>query len=231
MKGFNLNISTLFSSLNNNNTFGSFNLGDYASIKNGSYKKLVKSYYAEQKKADADNKPVTDKTTKKKQAVDSTGMSLMKKDADSLKASVEALSKDDLWKQTNGEYNKDKIQEAVKSFVKDYNDTLTQASKVSSKEVSQDVKYMNSMTTTMTKSLNKIGITVGNDGKLSLNEDNLKKADVKNVKALFTGNVSYGSQIADHAGDISKDAVMNSSMYGSNGMLSNSLSGLFDQMV
>ena len=39
----NNNISSLFGSLNGNNSFGSINFSDYASIKNGSYGKLLKS--------------------------------------------------------------------------------------------------------------------------------------------------------------------------------------------
>ena len=65
MKNMNSNISSLFSSLNTGNTmFGSFNLGDYASIKNGSYGKLLKAHYAEEKKAASESaKTTTTKTT------------------------------------------------------------------------------------------------------------------------------------------------------------------------
>lgn len=230
MKGNNLHISTLFNSLNKDNAFGSFNLSDYASLKNGSYKKLVKSYYAEQKKT-PDTDKVSSNKNDKTQNVDKTGMSQMKVQADSLKTAVAALGKDDLWKQTDGKYDMDKITNAVKSFVNGYNAAISQADKVKSKEIAQDVKFMDSMTSTMSKALSKIGITVGFDGKMSLDEDSLKKANVSNIKSLFTGTVSYGSQIEGKAGDISRDAVMNSSLYGSNGTLTGSLPGLFDRMV
>jgi len=233
MRGFNFNISSLFSNLGSNSTFGSFNFSDYASIKNGSYGKLVKSYYAEQKKSTASDK--SDKTTtskkNKEEAVDKTGLTQMKKEADGLKSAAEALNKEDLWKQTNGEYDMDKIVSAVKTFVSEYNDTVTQASKVNSKDIAQDVRYMSSMTSTMSKALSKIGVTVGTDGKLSVNEDELKKANVSSIKSLFSGTVSYGSQIADKASGISRDTVMNSSIYGSNGALSSSLSNMFNKWI
>lgn len=230
MKGNNLHISTLFNSLNKDSAFGSFNLSDYASLKNGSYKKLVKSYYAEQKKTADTDKPVENKKNKV-QSADKTGLSQMKVQSDSLKAATQALGKEDLWKQTDGKYNTEKITDAVKSFVKGYNATITQAGKVNSKEIAQDVNFMNGMTSTMSKALSKIGVTVGLDGKMTLNEDSLKKANVSDIKSLFTGTVSYGSQIEGKAGEISRDAVMNSGLYGSNGTLANSIPGMFDRMI
>lgn len=125
----------------------------------------------------------------------------------------------------------DKIVSTVKSFANEYNDTVTQASKVNSKDIAQDVRYMSSMTSTMSKALSKIGVTVGTDGKLSVNEDELKKANVSSIKSLFSGSASYGSQIADKASEISRDTVMNSSIYGSNGTLSSSLSSMFNKWI
>lgn len=242
MKGF--DFSSLFGGMNSGGLFGSVNLSDYASIKSGSYKKLLKSYYAEQKdttqtsskattstKKNTIEKILDDKKKVSTHTVDKSGSTQMKRTADNLKAAAEALNSDELWEQTDGKYDMDKISSAVKTFVNEYNNTLTQSAKMTSKDVSTDIKYMNSMTGTMAKSLEKIGITVGLDGKMTLNEDTLKNADVSKVKSLFTGSVSYGSQIADKAASISKDAVLSASIYGSNGMLSNSLSGLFDKTV
>ena len=230
MRGFNFNISSLFGNLGSGNAFSSFNFSDYASIKNGSYRKLVKSYYAEKNRTPEADKATTAKVNKET-AVDRTGLTQMKKEAEGLKSASEALNKEELWKQTDGAYDMDKIVSAVKSFASEYNDTIAQAAKVSSKEISQDVRSMNSMTNTMSKALSKIGVTVGTDGKLNVNEDELKKASVSNIKSLFTGSVSYGSQIADRASEVSRDADMNSSIYGSNGALSSSLSNMFNKWI
>ena len=230
MRGYDSNITALFSNLNKGTTFGGFNLSDYASIKNGSYGKLVKAYYTEQNKSNATDKTSTTKTSNTATA-DTTGMTQMKSEADGLKAAANALGKEDLWKQTDGEFNTEKITSALKSFVKGYNDTLTQASKINSKEVSTDLGYMTSMTSVMSKSLAQAGISVGFDGTLSLNEDTLKKADMNSVKSLFTGQVSYGSQTADKAAQISKDTLMNTSTYNANASLASPISGMFNQYV
>ena len=216
MAGF--NISSFFN--NSKGGFGSINFSDYSLIRSGSYKKLMKSYYSQQK----ETTPKADKTTKKKttEVKDTTGLSKMKSEADGLKAATEAFNKDDLWKQKDGAYDQDKVASAVKKFASKYNDVLTQSSKVSSKDVTQQ---------TMSGSLSKVGVTVGADGKLSVDEDALKKADAKDVKALFSGNHSYVSQITNNASAIGSAAVRSSSMYSSNGTLSSSLSGLFDKWI
>lgn len=234
MRGFNFDISSLFSNLGSGSSFSSFNFSDYASIKNGSYGKLIKQYYAEQKKASVDDKTSssTSRTKEKKtDTIDNAPLAQLKKEADGLKSAAEALNKDELWKQTNGEYDMDKIVSAVKSFANEYNDTISQSSKVSSKDIGQYVRYMSSMTNTMSKALSKVGITVGTDGKISIDEDKLKKSDVSSLKSLFTGSTSYGSQIIDKASEISKDAIMSSGVYGSNGALSHSISSMFNKWI
>lgn len=232
MRGFNFNISSMFGGFGSNSSLGSFNFSDYASIKKGSYGKLMKSYYAEQKKTARAEKSTSSKVNiKKEAAIDKTGLTQMKKEADGLKTAAEVLNEDALWKQSDGKHDMDKIVSAVKTFVKEYNDTLNQATKVNSKDIAQDVRYMNSMTNTMSKALSKIGIAVGTDGKLSVNEDELKKASVTSIKSLFAGSASYGSQISDRASEIARDTVMNSSVYGSNGTLSSSLSNMFNKWI
>lgn len=88
MAGF--NISSFFN--NSKGGFGSINFSDYSLIRSGSYKKLMKSYYSQQK----ETTPKADKTTKKKttEVKDTTGLSKMKSEADGLKAATEAFNKE-----------------------------------------------------------------------------------------------------------------------------------------
>ncbi len=215
-----------------------FNFSDYAAIKNGSYGKLVKSYYqgttkdVEAAKVASSYNKTNPKTTAKKDAAedtDKTGLSQIRKDADQLKTSTETLGKEDLWKKTAGKEDTDAIASAVKDFANDYNKVIDQASKVNSKEISQDVKFMKGMTDTFSKVLGKIGITVGEDGKMSVDEEALKKADTATIKSLFEGNGTYGSQIADKAANVAKDADMNASIYGVDGTTTSALSSMFNQ--
>lgn len=204
-----------------------FNFSDYASIKNGSYKKLVKSYY-NQAKDTTSKKDTTTVDKYKKDTTDKTGLAQMKTEADALKKSAKEFTSDELWKKTNGSYDMDKIAKAVKGFAENYNDTIEQAGKVSTKDVSQQTGFMSSLTKTMSNALSKVGVTVGADGKLSVDEEALKKADEKNVKSLFSGSTSYASQIEQKAGAISSAALRNSSIYSSNGTLSSAIAGTFE---
>ena len=239
MNGLNSNISSLFNSLSTNSSSsvsGSVDLASYAAIKNGSYGKLVKAYYSEGSKstetAKASSASATSPAAKtKEQDTDRTGLTQLKKDANELKASTEALASEDLWKTKDGKSDMDKITGAVKDFVNDYNKVIEQSSKVSSKEVSQDVKFMTGMTGTFTKILQKAGVTVGTDGKMSVNEEALNKADTATIKSLFAGAGTYGSQIADKANSISKDADMSTSLYGSDATVSSVLSGVYNQFI
>ncbi|MDD6038755.1 MAG: hypothetical protein PUD20_08190, partial [bacterium] len=213
----NFNISSLFSSLGSSNLLSSINFSDYASIRNGSYGKLLKAHYAEEKKTTASSKPATDK--KNDPTVKNTGLAQLKKESDSLKTAAENLKKEDLWKQTDGKYNMDKIADAIKTFAGEYNDTLAKASQVTPKAIATDVKYMKSMTATMSNALSKVGITIGFDGSMSVNEEKLKTANGSSVKSLFSGATSYGAQIAQKASEISRDTIRNTGVISSNGSL------------
>lgn len=224
------------SNSSSNNAASSFDFTNYAAIKNGSYGKLVKSYYSgttksidEQKAAAAKS---SSKTTKKTETeTDKTGVTQLKKDADQLKTSTEKLAGEDLWKKTAGKEDTEKLAGAVKDFASNYNKVLDQASKISSKEVSQDVKFMTGLTDSFSKVLGKIGITVESDGKLSVNEEAFKKADMTTAKTLFTGVGSFGSQIADKANNIYRDADMGTSIYGSDATTSSALSSVYNQFI
>ena len=111
-------------------------LSDYAAIKNGSYGKLMKAYYAKQ---DAEKLSGKGDTSQK--------LTLMKTSADSLKKSADALNDSSLWEkkkikkkdEKTGEeievedYDWDKITKAVKSFVEDYNDVVKEAGESNTK--------------------------------------------------------------------------------------------------
>ena len=210
-------------------TSGAFILADYASIKNGSYGKLLKSYYAKQ---DAD---------KAVSGVDSVQKSiLMKSGADALKKSAEALNNENLWEkkkikkkdESTGEeietedYDFDAIRKAIKSFVENYNDVVGQAGDSNSKDVLRNAVWMTGMTESNENMLSKSGITVGKGNKLELDEEALKKANINALKRFFTGHNSFVDKIAMKANSISNAAARSCGTYKSNGVYNNTLSEL-----
>ncbi|MCR5688142.1 MAG: hypothetical protein K6G58_08985 [Lachnospiraceae bacterium] len=235
MNANNSNVSALFNSLNANSGAGSFNFADYAAIKNGSYGKLVKAYYSEGTKIDdkpaaaVSKKAASQKATEAKKT-ENAAADLVKKDADKLRTDAEALNKDELWTKNNGKADMGKIAEAVSDFADSYNKVIEGSSKIKSKEASRDVDFMTGLTNTFSKVLQKAGITVGTDGKLSVNEDALKKADQATLRSLFDGVGTYGSQIAEKAESIERHAEPGS-IYGSDATVSSALSGVYNQFI
>ena len=69
---------------------------------------------------------------------------------------------------------------------------------------------MTKYTAANASALGRIGIEVGKDNKLTVNEEKLKSANVSEIKSLFTGANSFGYNIGQRATqteNMSKNAV------------------------
>ena len=215
----NTDYSYLFNNMQPTSTGGTFSLGDYAAIKNGSYKKLLKAYYAKQ---DAEKSTISSESMK--------NSSLVKSSADALKKSANALNNEALWEKKE-DYDWDAITKAVKSFVDDYNSLVKLAGNSDSKDVLRNAVWMTGMTESNDNLLSKAGITVGKGNQMELNEDILKKADISTLKTLFTGHNSLADKIATKANSISNAAARTSGTYRNNGTYSNTLAELASSKV
>ena len=210
--GGNQDSSYLFQSLSSSGGMGNLNfLSDYASIKNGSYGKLMKTYYGASKdsstvtasKKSSSNSvldkileekknPKVSKEAQKANADLTTGLS-------SLNSTVSALQSDKTYTDTaNGQSASAKVVSAMKDFVANYNDVVSAAKNSTLTSKTAYVANMMSNTAASADKLAEIGITVNSNGTLELNESKLKAADVSKVQELFSANdiMSYGSKIA-----------------------------------
>lgn len=181
-------------------------LTDYVSIKNGSYGRMMKAYYAKQKAAltdDSDTKTDSNSTTKAGKDTASSAA------ANTLYKSASSLSNLDY-----SEGNIDKIYSGVSTFVKDYNTMIKSASNSSVNSVSTQANFLNNATYANYKMLAKAGITMNADRTLSINEDTFKKADVSTLKTLFKDSNSFASQVSSRASQIYRYASDGSSMNG-----------------
>ena len=212
----NVDYSYLFGGMQTPSTGSAFNLSDYAAIKNGSYGKLLKAYYAKQ---DAEKAASGGETVQK--------ATMMKTGADALKKSADALNNSELWEKNDF----DAITKAVKSFVEDYNDVIKQAGDSNSKDVLRNAVWLTGMTEANENILSKIGITVGKGNEIELDEEALKKADISSFKTLFTGHNSFADKVSMKANSISNAAARTSGTYKSNGTYNNALSELVSKKV
>lgn len=214
-------------------------LSDYASLKNGSYSKMMKAYY---EKLDAEKASSKGDTPQK--------LTLIKSGADALKKSADALNDSSLWEtkkikkkdEETGEetevedYDWDAITKAVKTFIGDYNSLVEHLGSSDTKNLLRNAAWMTNITDKTQNLLSKIGISVGGGNKLKLDEEALKKADVTTLKSLFTGYGSFSDKIAQKAQNISQEAANAASrtkgiIYTKNGAYSDALSRLFTSTV
>lgn len=216
----NVDYSYLFGGTQTSSAGGAINLADYAAIKNGSYGKLLKAYYAKQDE---------EKTATGGDSIQKS--TLMKNGADALKKSADALKNDELWEKKDEDYDWDAITKAVKSFVEDYNDVIEKAGNSDSKDVLRNAVWMTGTTGATGKTLSRVGITVGKDNKLKMDEETLKKSDISTLKILFTGHNSFADKVSVKANSISNAAARSSGTYKSNGKYSNALSELVSSKV
>lgn len=210
--GKNQDYSYLFQSLSSGSGgMGNLNfLSDYASIKNGSYAKLMKTYYgtaqsssaAASKKSSSGNildkildekkNPKVSKEAQEANANLTTGLS-------TLKSSVAALQKDGTYTDTaNGKSAADKVVSAMKAFVSDYNNVVSAAKNSTLANKTAYVANMMNSTAANADKLAEIGVSINGNGTLELNEAKLKEAGVSKVQDLFSSDniMSYGSMIA-----------------------------------
>lgn len=185
-------------------------LGDYNTIKSGSYKKLLKAYY-KTNKSEKDTSS-TKKTTEKKASLgtDTKELTTTKKYADQLSDAACKLvgnSNRSLYE----EGQEKELLDKVGSFVSAYNKAVEQASDSSSKNVSNAAQNMVRNTESYAKSLESIGITIDDNAKLSVDQDKLQAADRTTVKRLLGGNNSFVATTMRMAADMSSKATTEAS--------------------
>ena len=205
--------SYLFQSMSSSSGgMGNLNfLSDYASIRNGSYGKLLKTYYnkakdsgTEASSSQSSSRSVLDKILEEKKnpkvskdvqeanANLTSGLSTMKN-------TVAALQSDKTYTDTaNGQSAKDKVVSAMKAYVSDYNDVLKAARGSTLTNKTAYVANMMSSTAANADKLAEIGVMVNGDGTLTLSEEKLKATDISKVQEMFSADdiMSYGSVIA-----------------------------------
>lgn len=204
ISGLDSGVSNVYSSLlgsgiSGGDTGASTLLTDYASIKNGSYGKMMKAYYAKQKAAEEDESSTSVKN-KSKTTNDAASASAARKFYETAsKMSGLNYSADNI----------DELYDKVSAFVKDYNSMMTSASKSKNSTVKAQADALNDYTYQNYKLFAKIGITMNSDRTLSIDEDTFKKVNertgatnVPTLTTLFKGVNSFADKAADRASKI-----------------------------
>ena len=224
----------LFNSVGNsqNNFFSSMNFADYASIRNGSYNKLVKAYYAKtdsgssSSSTTAGSKKTGDKKywdynekiknppkkdyhywnyNEKIKGEKAPGEKFVdiKNAAANVRSATTSMEK-------SGEITYD----AVSSYVSRYNDLVTATKNSGSVAINSSMRSISDYTKSNAQALAEIGITIDDKGALKIDKDTFQSASSDRVDALFKGSNSYGAKVGSRASAIQSNAKYEAGKYG-----------------
>lgn len=184
---------------------------DYNAIRNGSYKKLMRSYYGgnsaskygSSKSGSKGGKNVLDRILEEKKNPTvsksvSEANSALNAGISGLKSSLSALQNENTYSDKDGVAISDKTTNALKDYVKNYNSAVTASKKSTNSGMTDNVAMMMKTTSANKDSLAAVGITINHDGTLTLSEKAAKDAKPSAVKDLFSSEnrQSYGSTVS-----------------------------------
>lgn len=159
----------------------------------------------------------------------------LEKSADSLKEQAEKLSEtgeESFLEKIKADGNSGEACKVVESYVEQYNSTLSSLGKSGGALNQYYSKMLQEAVDENSETLEKIGITVGKDGKLSIDEQKLKAASIDDIQSVFTGSDGLAARTAFIADRISSNAQANmesvSSQYDITGNLQSQLASRYD---
>lgn len=205
------NFSQMFQGLSSGSGSGNTNfLADYASLKSGSYGRLMKAYYgsgsssssvSSGSKAQTNNvlerileerrNPKVSEDVKEANANLTAGIP-------TLKNTVSTLQNDNTYTDTqNGQSATEKVASAMKNFVSQYNDVVNAAKQSTLSNKTAYIANMMKTTKANADKLSEIGVTVNANGTLQFNEATMKSAGISKVQEMFSSkdSMSYGSTV------------------------------------
>ena len=179
-------------------------------------KPLYKHYFAMQKanaseKANESADKFEKKETKKSTAYSAANNDKLGKYADNVTSSVSKLEAAFKADEKTGEVDMDKAFEAAQAFVDSYNELYSGTRGSGNSTVSGKSEFIANMTTAYSGKLSKVGISIGIDGKLSIDKDTFKGASEDELNEVFGKKNSYASFMSTQASTVS--AFAKSSAY------------------
>lgn len=184
---------------------------DYASIRNGSYRRLLKAYYAKDSNSGTTSagsrsngnyvldQILEERRNPKLSAKTSEANSNLTSGISTLKNSVKTLQNDSTYtaSEDGTKTAQDKVVSALKNYVTEYNDVVSAAKQSTLSNKTSHIASMMKSTAANADKLKEIGITINANGTLQFVEGLAKKADISKVQDLFSNenSMSYGSTV------------------------------------
>ena len=132
--------------------------------------------------------------------------------------------------------DRENFKKDVEGFIDDYNTTVESLKKSDSVDALRKGMQMVNTTKTYARALSRVGIEVGSDNKLKLNEENFKEASDGELRSIFNGRYSFAAKAADKSADISRSAALKAQLtYNSQGFLDystkQSINSMFSELI
>ena len=156
------------------------------------------------------------------------------KEADSLsqKAELFLKDKDTLFDKARESGDNQEIYDAIEDLVKSYNNTIAGLQSSSSALDGYYAEMLKEATAENKEALEKIGITIGKDGKMNVDKEKLQASDVDSLEKAFGSSNVFATKVAFISFKISSNAAANvasfSNQYNSYGDLYSAMSGKYD---
>lgn len=159
----------------------------------------------------------------------------LEKSADSLKEQAEKLAETgekSFLEKIKADGNSEEACKVVESYVEHYNSTLSSLSKSGGALNQYYSRMLQEAADENSEALEKIGITVGKDGKLSVDAEKLRAASIDDIQSVFAGSDGLAARTAFIADRVSSNAQANmesvSSQYDITGNLQSQLASRYD---
>ena len=147
-----------------------------------------------------ENKETSKKTSSAYSAASNDKLKTYANNVSSAVSNLESSFKTD---ETTGEIDRDKAYEAASKFVDSYNELYSSTRSSGNSTVSNKSQFIANMTNAYSRKLSNVGITVGSDGKLSIDKDTFNNASEDDLDQVFGKKDSYASFMSTQANAVS----------------------------
>lgn len=194
----NINVGTLFGSQSGLSGM----LSDYNTIRNGSYKKLLKSYYesADQlsgnssstKTSNVIDQILEEKRNPQVSAEQTKVNALLDSGVSNMKNALGTLASESSYE------NAADVKTALTNYVTAYNTAIENSKKTTNSAISSNLANVMKATDAHADELSAIGISVNKDGSLTLDKKKLETVDLTRVQNLFSTKdaLGYGAEVS-----------------------------------
>ena len=166
---------------------------EFNSIRSGSYGKLLSAYYKKMNSGDSATEAIQKENENRK---------LVGGNASSLKSAAKTLSKMNF-----AEASEEDSLKAIKDFVSSYNSVIDTADDVNSKGILRNAVWMTNITKKSAGLLNELGISIGKDNKLTLDETKWASANTSTKTALFNGRQGFAEKMIYKASQMTNSSA------------------------